>query len=69
MRVMASDVVLDLEPEHVQIVAWRFGELVRAGYDTDNAIDVAEHLEVDLHRATELVFRGCPPATAKRILL
>ncbi len=66
---MISDFVVDYEPEQVQVVAWRFGELVRAGYDAEVAIDIAEQLEVDLHRATALVVRGCPPETAKRILL
>jgi hypothetical protein len=48
---------------------WRFDELIRAGYDDEDAIELAFHLEVDLHMATSLVRQGCPSATAVRIAL
>ena len=48
---------------------WRLEALVRAGYDEDDAIEIAFHLEIDLHDATELVRRGCPSGTAALILL
>jgi hypothetical protein len=51
------------------ILLWRFEELVRAGYDVDSALVLASHVEVDLHDATALKHRGCPPRTALRILL
>ena len=57
----------DLEAETV--LRWRFDELVRVGYDAGEAMILASHVEVDLHRATDLVARGCPTATALRILL
>jgi len=57
------------ETEAEEILRWRFSELLRAGYDTDAAMVVASHVEVDLHSATELVQRGCPPKTAIRIVL
>ena len=48
---------------------WRFDELVRAGYDDEDAIELAFHLDVDLHLAVDLVRRGCPSRTAARIAL
>jgi len=48
---------------------WRFDELVRAGYDDEDAIELAFHLDVDLHLATNLVRQGCPSSTAVRIAL
>jgi hypothetical protein len=51
------------------VLRWRFEELVRAGYDPGNAMIIASHVEVDLHAATDLVERGCPPDTAFQILL
>jgi hypothetical protein len=48
---------------------WRFDELVRAGYEDEDAIELAFHLDVDLHLATNLLRRGCPSGTAVRIAL
>ena len=59
-----------LEVSEVDVVRrWRFDELVRAGYDDEDAIELAFHLDVDLHWATNLVRRGCPSSTAVRIAL
>jgi hypothetical protein len=57
------------ESELDRIVRWRSEELERAGYSPDGAAALAARLEVDLHDATELVKRGCPPDIALRILL
>jgi len=57
----------ELEAENV--LRWRFEELVRVGYDPGEAMILASHLEVDLHSATDIVARGCTPATAMQILL
>jgi hypothetical protein len=48
---------------------WRFSELLRAGYDDVDAIELAYHTEIDLHWAADLVRKGCPSATAVRIAL
>lgn len=48
---------------------WRFDELLRAGYDDDDATELAFHTDIDLHWATSLVRRGCPSSTAVRIAL
>ena len=58
-----------VETETDAVVCWRFEELVRAGYDDHDAAELAHHPEVDLHRAVELVRRGCPSNTALRIIL
>jgi hypothetical protein len=57
------------ETEVEMILRWRFEELVRAGYDVGSALVLASHVEVDLHDASSLARRGCPPETAVRILL
>jgi len=56
-------------PEVEAVLRWRFEELMRAGYDAGNALILAGHAEVDLHAATSLLERGCPPETALRIVL
>ena len=43
--------------------------LVRAGYDFGTADLLTKRTDVDLHAATRLLRRGCPPETATRILL
>ena len=55
--------------EAAEVLAWRFDALCRSGFDLDAAAVLAANVEVDLHRAIELVGRGCPPELASRILL
>ena len=55
--------------EAEEVLRWRFAVLIRAGYDPADAMAIAAEDEIDLHLATELLGRGCPPATALRILL
>jgi hypothetical protein len=57
------------ETELARVVNWRRAELVRAGYDETGARKLAERLEVDLHRAIDLLRQGCPPELALQILL
>src|SRR4051794_3838923 len=47
---------------------WRLEELVRAGYELEDATEIAFHLDIDLHQATDLVRGGCPSATAVKIV-
>lgn len=56
-------------PEVEAVLRWRFEALIRAGYDAGNAMILASHVEVDLHDATRLLERGCPPETAMKIVL
>jgi hypothetical protein len=56
-------------PEVEAVLRWRFEALVRAGFDAGSAMILASHVEIDLHDATSLLARGCPPETAMEILL
>jgi hypothetical protein len=55
--------------ESQQVFCWRLDVLERAGYPADEAGLLATCTHVDLHLATNLRERGCPPETALRILL
>ena len=57
------------ESELARVIDWRRRELQRAGYDDEAAREIAERLEIDLHRAIDLLKSGCPHETAVRILL
>ncbi len=59
---------LDVD-EAAAILGWRFSQLVGAGFDVNDAAVLAARVEIDLHRATALVARGCPSGTAVQILL
>jgi len=65
----AAELDLHVETESERIERWRAEELMRAGYDHGDAIELAGLNHVDLHLAAQLLERGCPPATAVRILL
>ena len=65
----AADSELAVDTESERVTAWRACELLRAGYEPVMAAELAEHGEVDLHVALELVERGCPPGLAAQILL
>ncbi len=62
-------------PEHTEqtelerIERWRADELIRAGYDADQAMKLAVRHDIDLHGAAELLERGCTPELALEILL
>ena len=57
------------EREVDSVLRWRLRELIGAGYDCDDALVLTTHVEVDLRLAIDLPLRGCPHATALRILL
>ena len=48
--------------------AWREQALLRAGYTPDDAISIAHRLDIDLHRALDLISK-CDPLVAAHILL
>ena len=52
-----------------RVLSWRIEQLIAVGFDSDAAFVLALDGAVDLHDATELVRRGCPPNTAFRILV
>ena len=47
---------------------WRSSELERAGYPADIAAELAARSDIDLHRAADLLQRGCSPELAASIL-
>ena len=63
----AVEEVIETEQERVE--RWRADELMRAGFDPAAALELAARFDIDLHRATELVDRGCAPELAVQILL
>jgi hypothetical protein len=52
-----------------EVVDWRREQLIRAGCDVAAALILAKRSGVDLHKAVELLERGCPPRVALEILL
>jgi hypothetical protein len=67
MDVTAVEEIVETEQERVE--RWRADELLRAGYEPGAAADLACRPDIDLHRAIELLERGCPPELAAQILL
>lgn len=61
--------VRTVETEAERVFGWRYAELSRAGFDARLAYKLALRTDVDLHRATRLVRRGCPTWMAAQILL
>jgi hypothetical protein len=64
-----TEIEIVIEAEDERVVNWRIEELLRAGYDEFEALDLALERGVDLHRAVDLVRHGCPPKLAVQILL
>jgi hypothetical protein len=56
------------ESERDKVERWRLGELLDAGYPVALAERIAAS-DADLHRALELVARGCPHRLAAEIVL
>jgi hypothetical protein len=55
--------------ESWRVLSWRLAQLAEAGYDDDEAVVLAVSSDIDLHRAVDLLLKGCPHSTALRILL
>jgi hypothetical protein len=66
MAQIAPVPTIDLTDE---VQRWRLEELVRAGYRPWDALTLSRRPDVDLHAAVALLGKGCPAATALRILL
>jgi hypothetical protein len=66
---MATAQSNEVEQRDGEVLRWRFEELRRAGFETEDALIVATDGQIDLHLATKLLREGCPPQTALRILL
>jgi hypothetical protein len=55
--------------ELIRVLVWRFKQLCRSGFELELATTIAARVDVDLHRAIDLVEHGCPPELAGRIVL
>ena len=58
-----------VDEREVELFRWRLDELLEAGYALDDALTLTTTPDLDLHLAVDLPRRGCPHATAVRILL
>jgi len=58
-----------LDVRAAEVYVWRADQLQRAGYSAEVAGELAEDTAVDLHRACDLLLRGCPEQTAYAILV
>jgi hypothetical protein len=65
----AAELELLHETEIERIENWRREALARAGYDRESAVVLAASHDVDLHRAVDLLRRGCSVDLALQILL
>jgi hypothetical protein len=54
--------------EQELVERWRAQELERAGFPEGTAAELAMRTDVDLHRAIELLAKGCTPELAAEIL-
>lgn len=48
--------------------AWRYEELLRAGWPVEYAVELAERDDIDLHRACDLLKQGVPVSLALKII-
>jgi len=55
--------------EATEVFEWRRAQLQRCGFGPTAADLLAASRDVDLHRATDLLVRGCPVGLALEILL
>ena len=67
--VEVEEAVREVETESERVLRWRVDELSRAGYDDRLALKLALQPHVDLHRAVDLLRKGCEPALAAQILV
>jgi hypothetical protein len=56
-------------PTAEAVVAWRFEQLRRVGYDRRAARLLARRVDIDLHRAVDLLKDGCSEELALDIML
>jgi hypothetical protein len=70
IEALQAEVVEDSAPDPAaRVLSWRIEQLIAVGFDSDAAFVLALDRSIDLHEATQLVRRGCPPHTAFRILI
>jgi hypothetical protein len=55
-------------PAWDDLLRWRRDQLLAAGFEPAQALELAQDRRYDLHALIELVEDGCPPHLAVRIL-
>jgi hypothetical protein len=66
---MSTTAETNVRPSEQELVEkWRAQALERAGYPDTVAAELAMRPDVDLHRAVELIEKGCTPELAAQIL-
>ncbi len=56
-------------PTAEAVLGWRFEQLLRVGYDRRQARLLSRRVDIDLHRAVDLLAGGCSQELALEILL
>lgn len=64
----AAQLIEPLRSGSAEVEAWRLHVLLQAGYPLKVAERIAES-DADLHRAVQMLDRGCSPHMAARILV
>jgi hypothetical protein len=65
----AAELQITAETERERVEHWRAEELVRAGYEPNDAVALAARHDIDLHLAVRLLEFGCPHELALDILI
>ncbi len=65
----AAQLELPDDTEEERVIRWRISKLTQAGYRWPASLLIAARSDIDLHQASGLLQRGCPPETALKILL
>ena len=63
-----AEVVVQVDTERERVTQWRIAQLAAAGYDNESALLIGIDFSIDLHRALDLLKRGCSVDTALQIL-
>ena len=64
----SAEVTVQVDTERERVTQWRIAQLAAAGYDGESALLIGIDFSIDLHRALDLLKRGCSVDTALQIL-
>ena len=64
----SAEVTTQVDTERERVTQWRIAQLAAAGYDNESALLIGIDFSIDLHRALDLLKRGCSVDTALQIL-